>query len=110
MASKKSLCETTFDNPQTAIGPDILTRIHYADTEGGLTKLQQLIANGMNRATAQLCQTAGIKSSQVHLIVVAGNTAMTHLLLGLEPRWMIREPYIPAVNQPGLLACPGIGN
>lgn len=103
MASQKSLCETTFDNPQTAIGPDILTRIHYADTDGGLTKLQQLIANGINRATAQLCQTVGIKSSQVHLIVVAGNTAMTHLLLGLEPRWMIREPYIPAVNQPGLL-------
>jgi uncharacterized 2Fe-2S/4Fe-4S cluster protein (DUF4445 family) len=36
-------------------------------------------------------------------MTIAGNTAMTHLFLGLEPRWIIREPYIPVVNKPGLI-------
>jgi uncharacterized 2Fe-2S/4Fe-4S cluster protein (DUF4445 family) len=40
---------------------------------------------------------------------LAGNTAMTHLFLGLTPRWMIREPYIPVVNRPGLLAAADLG-
>ncbi len=109
MDSQKNLGETTFDNPQTVIGPDILTRIHYADTNDGLTKLQKLIVDGINNAIVELCQTAEISRSQIHLVVVAGNTAMTHLLLGLEPRWMIREPYIPVVNQPGLLVARELG-
>ena len=28
---------------------------------------------------------------------------MTHLFMGLDPRWVIREPYIPVVNTPGTL-------
>jgi uncharacterized 2Fe-2S/4Fe-4S cluster protein (DUF4445 family) len=40
---------------------------------------------------------------------LAGNTAMTHLFLGLNPYWMIREPYIPAVNRPGLLKTETVG-
>ncbi len=35
------------------------------------------------------------------LMAIAGNTAMTHLFMGLNPRWIIREPYIPVVNRPG---------
>jgi uncharacterized 2Fe-2S/4Fe-4S cluster protein (DUF4445 family) len=34
---------------------------------------------------------------------------MTHLLLGLEARWLIREPYIPAANQPGMIRARDLG-
>jgi uncharacterized 2Fe-2S/4Fe-4S cluster protein (DUF4445 family) len=34
---------------------------------------------------------------------------MTHLFMGLEPRWMIREPYIPVVNRPGVLKALDLG-
>ncbi len=34
---------------------------------------------------------------------------MTHLLLGLAPSWMIREPYIPVVNRPGLIPSAALG-
>ena len=34
---------------------------------------------------------------------------MTHLFLGLEPRWIIREPYIPVVNRPGVLKAADLG-
>jgi len=42
-------------------------------------------------------------------LALAGNTAMTHLFLGLNPRWMIREPYIPAVNVPGIYKASELG-
>ena len=52
---------------------------------------------------------AGIKRRDVAAMTVAGNTAMTHLFLGLEPRWIIREPYIPVVNRPGVLKAADLG-
>jgi len=40
---------------------------------------------------------------------VAGNTTMTHLFMGLNPRWIIREPYIPVTNKPGVLKAAELG-
>jgi len=31
------------------------------------------------------------------------NTTMVHLLLGLDPTSLSRSPYIPVVNNPGIL-------
>jgi uncharacterized 2Fe-2S/4Fe-4S cluster protein (DUF4445 family) len=96
-----ALAESSFDNPQLAVGPDILTRIHHADTPEGLGHLQGLIVDGLNKEMAALCASGGFVSTDVYLMAIAGNTAMTHLFMGLNPRWIIREPYIPAVNRPG---------
>lgn len=93
--------ETNFDNPQMSVGADILTRIHLADKSGGLKELQDLIIHKINIIVQELANTANIGLSDIYLFAVAGNTAMTHLFLGLIPYWMIREPYIPAVNSPG---------
>ncbi|MFH1154961.1 MAG: ASKHA domain-containing protein [Pseudomonadota bacterium] len=99
----EALKETGFDNPQSVIGPDVLTRIHYAKTPGGLDRLQSLIIQGLNACIGDLCRDADVDSAQVYLVVGAGNTAMTHLFLGIDPEFMIREPYIPAVNGPETL-------
>jgi uncharacterized 2Fe-2S/4Fe-4S cluster protein (DUF4445 family) len=34
---------------------------------------------------------------------------MTHFFLGLPSRWLIREPYVPAVNVPGLCRASDVG-
>ncbi len=94
------LAETALDNPQLEIGPDVLARIHHAATEGGLEQLNMLALEGVNYAIRKLCRSAGIAMDSILLAAVAGNTAMTHLFLGLDPRWIIREPYIPAANRP----------
>ncbi len=101
--------ESVFDNPQVAVGPDVLTRIHHVDTTGGLDRLNRLIIEGINAQLGILCRRGNIKTENIHLISVAGNTAMTHLLLGLNPRWMIREPYIPVVNRPGVVKANELG-
>jgi uncharacterized 2Fe-2S/4Fe-4S cluster protein (DUF4445 family) len=43
------------------------------------------------------------------MLAVAGNTTMTHLFMGLSPRWIIREPYIPVVNKPPLVKARSLG-
>jgi uncharacterized 2Fe-2S/4Fe-4S cluster protein (DUF4445 family) len=101
--------EAVFDNPQVAVGPDILARIHHVETSGGLSQLNRLIVDGINTQLDRLCAKGGLSPGQIHLVCIAGNTAMTHLLLGLSPRWMIREPYIPVVNQPGVIKCRDLG-
>ena len=101
--------EVVFDNPQITVGPDILARIHHVETQGGLTQLNDLIVEGINAQLDQLCQAGGLSPRQIHLVSIAGNTAMTHLLLGLNPRWIIREPYIPAVNHPGIMKSRDLG-
>lgn len=109
LAQQAVMAETAFDNPQAEIGPDILARIHYADHSGGLEHLQALIVAGLNQQTTALCRSCGLTPDSIHLISVAGNTAMSHLLTGLPVHWMIREPYIPAANRFGLIPAPQIG-
>jgi uncharacterized 2Fe-2S/4Fe-4S cluster protein (DUF4445 family) len=109
LAGGKTLAESAFDNPQIGIAPDILARIHHADTPGGLARLTDLIITGLNRALAALCRSCAMDPADIHLLAVAGNTAMTHLFMGLNPHWIIREPYIPVVNRPGVLIAADLG-
>jgi uncharacterized 2Fe-2S/4Fe-4S cluster protein (DUF4445 family) len=109
LATAEVLAESSFDNPQMAIGPDILERIHFADHKEGLEKLNQLIINGLNQMIEKLCLSRNLKPDDINLIAVAGNTTMTHFFLGLNPHWLIREPYIPVQNRPGLVRAKELG-
>ena len=103
------LGESGFDNPQLEVGPDILARIHFSETSDGLTRLNHLIIAGLNRFIEELCQLCKLDSQDIYALAVAGNTSMTHLFLGLNPRWIIREPYIPVVNTPRILKAQALG-
>jgi uncharacterized 2Fe-2S/4Fe-4S cluster protein (DUF4445 family) len=100
LGSQATLAESARDNPQGEIGPDILTRIHYAAQDKGREHLQRLIIQDMSACIQELAGEQTVSSRDISLVALAGNTAMTHLFLGLNPYWMIREPYIPAVNAP----------
>jgi uncharacterized 2Fe-2S/4Fe-4S cluster protein (DUF4445 family) len=105
-----TLGESAFDNPQITVGPDILARIHYAETaEKGLEHINRLIIDGLNREIEQLCKSCELEPADIYLMSAAGNTAMTHLFMGLDPRWIIREPYIPVVNTPGVIRAEELG-
>lgn len=109
LATGAHLAEHGCDNPQVAIGPDVLARIHHAEAPGGLDELTRRVVDGLNAAVARTCEAAKVAPEDVVAVAVAGNTAMTHLFLGLDPRWMIREPYIPVVNRPGVLRAADLG-
>lgn len=95
--------EVGFDNPQASVAPDVLARIHHARTTDGLKELQQLVIAAINENITLLCSNYDTKTviyESVYLLTVAGNSAMTHLFLGIDPSFLIREPYIPAINVP----------
>jgi uncharacterized 2Fe-2S/4Fe-4S cluster protein (DUF4445 family) len=103
------MADSAFDNPQETIGPDVLSRIHFAENENGLGHLNDLIISGLNSAIAQLCYSQQLTPEHIFAITVAGNTTMTHLFMGLTPRWIIREPYIPVTNNPGVIKAAALG-
>ena len=109
LTNSQTLAESGFDNPQLTIGPDILARIHFTESCDGLTTLNDLIIAGLNKAIQDLCQSNKMEPEDIYTLAVAGNTAMTHLFMGLNPRWIIREPYIPVVNKPGILKATELG-
>ena len=109
LARGQALAESGLDNPQLAVGPDILSRIHFAESSDGLTTLNDLIITGLNQAIKDLCRSKKMEPQDIYALAVAGNTAMTHLFMGLNPHWIIREPYIPALNRPGNIKAAELG-
>jgi len=109
LVSGEVLGEHAFDNPQITIGPDILARVHFSEAARGLEKLNRLIIDGLNQNIATLSRSCGADPENIYLVSLAGNTTMTHLFMGLDPRWIIREPYIPVTNRPGMVRASDLG-
>ena len=105
----KKIDELAFRNPQMKIGTDILTRIHFATQNNGLKKLQDMLIQALNENIETLSKKHKIPLNAIVGISIAGNTSMTHLLLGLNPYWICREPYIPVVNKIEPLRASDIG-
>ena len=103
LSSGKRLGEITTDNPQIEYGTDILTRINYATRGKGLPLLKNIVIESLNRNIRALSERHGIGVHSIYGMVVAGNTTMTHLFLGVDPSTIHREPYIPLINNPGFV-------
>ncbi|MEI6726607.1 MAG: ASKHA domain-containing protein, partial [Actinomycetes bacterium] len=85
-------------NKQISCGEDVISRIIYAKRKRGLEHLQKLAVETINDLLTELQQRNGIELYEIHEVTVAGNTTMTHLLLGLDPRHLREEPYIPTIS------------
>jgi uncharacterized 2Fe-2S/4Fe-4S cluster protein (DUF4445 family) len=95
-------------NRQISCGEDILARVNFA-RKNGLTKLQALAVESINAALTSASDTAGIDREDIYEVVVAGNTVMTHMLLGIDPAYIIAEPYVPVVQRALSVAAARIG-
>ena len=91
-------------NQQVEHGTDILTRIHLITTRNGdrngQDMLRRAVVDSINGLIHDLALQADIEKLSIRGICVSGNTTMIHLLLGLNPYHLCREPYIPLVNAP----------
>jgi uncharacterized 2Fe-2S/4Fe-4S cluster protein (DUF4445 family) len=92
------IAESIEYNKQVSYGEDIITRIAYSQKPGGLKRLQKAVVDNINSIIDELLKKTGIKVKDIGLIVVAGNTTMTQILLGLDPKWVRLAPYTPAAN------------
>ncbi len=93
-----ALAEASDYNAQISYGEDVITRIVHSQKPGGLRKLQEVVVSTINGIINELLKMSQIDRSLVSHLVVAGNTTMTQLLLGLDPKYIREDPYVPTAN------------
>ncbi len=98
--SESVVSEIKIENPQIEFGSDILTRMHYS-MMGRAEEVNQYLMDGVNAAIIKLSDGAGIDVRDIHALVAAGNTVMSHFFLGLDVSSIPVEPFVPVVRKPG---------
>jgi uncharacterized 2Fe-2S/4Fe-4S cluster protein (DUF4445 family) len=93
-----ALAEASDYNAQISYGEDVITRIVYSQRPGGLKKLQEVVVSTINKIIQELLAMSKIDRSLISHMVIAGNTTMTQLLLGLDPKYIREDPYVPTAN------------
>ena len=93
-----ALAEASDYNAQISYGEDVITRIVYSQRPGGLKKLQEVVVSTINRIIQELLDMSRIDRSLISHLVIAGNTTMTQLLLGLDPKYVREDPYVPTAH------------
>ncbi|MBI2851754.1 MAG: DUF4445 domain-containing protein [Chloroflexi bacterium] len=85
-------------NLQARYGEDVISRMIYACGKGSPHLLQSAIVTNINTLTRALVKEHGIETRDILALVAAGNTTMTHFLLGLTPCSIRLEPYVPTAT------------
>jgi uncharacterized 2Fe-2S/4Fe-4S cluster protein (DUF4445 family) len=87
-------------NRQARFGEDVISRMIFAcGRQGGLEPLTSAVIGTINTLIDSLLASAKLTQADITCVVAAGNTTMTHLLLGLEPCNIRLEPYIPCATR-----------
>jgi len=86
-------------NPQRVWGDDLISRIRAVqDNPAELEALHHRVIEAGNGLIARLCRQQGIEPLHVNAVAVAGNTAMTHLLLRVDPTSLGQAPFAGALR------------
>lgn len=87
-------------NPQVTYGEDVIARITYTmDHPDGMEKMRGAIIDCLNLLIRTVTGNAGLAPADILEITLVGNTAMHHLLLGIDPRALGVSPFTPAVHR-----------
>jgi len=92
------VAESMAYNGQISYGEDVITRIAYCQKTGGLKKLQQAVVATINGIIEELQAQSKVDTERIGHLMVAGNTTMTQILLGLNPQHLRLTPYTPVAN------------
>lgn len=96
-------------NIQARYGEDVISRMIFACGRGGIKPLNDAVVGTINSLIDSLIQKSSVSSDEIYCLVAAGNTTMTHLLLGLEPCPIRVEPYVPTATRFPKVSAPRVG-
>ncbi len=97
-------------NGQAPFGADVISRIARTRMEEtAAAELQRTVVETIDGLLAQVYASAGVSSSNVYEMVVAGNATMLHLLLGVDAHAISVAPFIPAFREPLDLPAAALG-
>jgi uncharacterized 2Fe-2S/4Fe-4S cluster protein (DUF4445 family) len=92
------IAEASDYNGQISFGEDIISRIIYSTRSTGLAQLQSAAVTTIWNLIQQMVEKTNTEFCQITHICLSGNTTMTHLLLGIDPRYIRVDPYIPVAQ------------
>ena len=95
-------------NSQGIYGREVTRRMITAEQKG-VVELQRLLVEDINGLITSLADSNHVKLKDITAVVCAGNTAMGHFLLALNPRNIRRFPYVPASVSPPPLRAAEVG-
>lgn len=96
---KRKLLEISAWNPQGVFGADVISRMQYCLHGDGAVTMQRKLLEGMNLMLSELLQALREQTGEevsVDTVVAAGNSAMTHFLLGEDVAGLAKTPFCPA--------------
>jgi uncharacterized 2Fe-2S/4Fe-4S cluster protein (DUF4445 family) len=96
-------------NSQMSYGDDVITRIVFSQKEQGLHKLQRSVVATINQVMHRLLKKHQLPVTEISHLTVAGNTTMTHLFYGLDPKYIRLSPYTPTAGSIPLLRARDLG-
>jgi uncharacterized 2Fe-2S/4Fe-4S cluster protein (DUF4445 family) len=90
-------------NPQVPYGEDVMSRITYAMTnDEGLETMHKAIIQGLNevieKVVSEIIEDGPNPGFVIDDLTIVFNTAMHHIFLGMNPIFIGRSPFIPAVQ------------
>ena len=91
-------------NPQSQFGADVISRIQHA-LNGGGEELRSAIRETLHTLCKDAAAQAGIDPASISRAAIVGNTAMHHLLLGIDPKPLVTPPYMPGVREALEIGC-----
>ncbi len=101
LATGRELSHASRLNPQVIYGEDTISRIrHVLENPGGRNELAEKIRGAVNEIIVEASSSAGVAPNDIYEAVFAGNTAMSHLFLGLDPSGLSQIPFTPVTCAP----------
>ncbi len=97
------------ENPQSAWGADVVSRIGHADDPAVFRELRERAAGAIDGMVRTLAGTHGIPLDRIYGGTIAGNTTMLHLFAGVPPARIAAAPFIPAFTRSLVLTAPEAG-
>jgi uncharacterized 2Fe-2S/4Fe-4S cluster protein (DUF4445 family) len=105
IASRKVIGVEGTHNRQARYGEDVISRMIFACGKGGLDPVQGAVVKNINELIEKLASENDIPREEITAMVAAGNTTMSHFLLGLIPCSIRLDPYVPTAHiYPQILA------
>lgn len=116
LVSGKVEAQASDYNGQIARGEDVISRIVYAGKNHGGDELRELVLGTINNLLDVVCKRAQgggmeprVRPGDIVKACVAGNSTMTHLLLGVPAESIRLSPFVTAVNNVPLLRGRDVG-
>ena len=106
----KLISSASAANPQRRVGEDVITRISYASSNtNGTQTLREAVVQELNKLIMQCLKNDETAKQNIDEITVVGNTTMTELFTGINPKALGTAPFYPVFKKPLNIPASNIG-